>query len=191
MTTFIDYYLENHMYNITLFEKILLRTAKEYDYMRFINKTYSREKLMNYINNINISTDMIKISNVIREIEIGKCSGLTLNINSVIYEMLKTQLEFFLRENKVLYEFIDNLSNQNMSTLFSKNCYTLNNYIEKLNISSITPFVLIEKSFNYNKTKEGNDFWKDISYKYKIFLLNLLFNGNNNETAANYLQIIN
>lgn len=179
------------MDNITLFEKILLRTAKEYDYMRFINKTYSREKLMNYINNINISTDMIKISNVIREIEIGKCSGLTLNINSVIYEMLKTQLKFFLRENKVLYEFIDNLSNQNMSTLFSKNCYTLNNYIEKLNISSITPFVLIEKSFNYNKTKEGNDFWKDISYKYKIFLLNLLFNGNNNETAANYLQIIN
>lgn len=179
------------MNNITLFEKILLRVAKEYDLMCFINKSYDREKLMNYINNINISTDMIKISNVISEIEIGKCSGLTLNINSVIYEMLKTQLKFFLRENKVLYEFIDNLSNQNMSTLFSKNCYTLNNYIEKLNISSITPFVLIEKSFNYNKTKEGNDFWKDISYKYKIFLLNLLFNGNNNETAANYLQIIN
>lgn len=179
------------MHEITLFEKILLRTAKEYDYMCFINKTYSREKLMNYINSINISTDMIKTSNVIHEIKLSKCAGLSVNINSVIYEMLKTQLKIFLRENKVLYEFIDNLSNQTISTLFSQNCYTLNNYIDKLNKSGITPFVLIEKSFNYNKTKEGNYFWKDISYKYKIFLLNLLFNGNNNETAANYLQIIN
>lgn len=179
------------MNNITLFEKILLRTAKEYDYMRFINKTYSREKLMNYINSINISTDMIKTSNVICEIKLSKCDGLSVNINSVIYEMLKTQLKIFLSENKVLYEFIDNLANQTISTSFAKNCYTLNNYIDKLNKNGITPFVLIEKSFNYNKTKEGNDFWKDISYKYKIFLLNLLFNGNNNETAANYLQIIN
>ena len=190
MTTFIDYYLENHMDNITLFEKILLRTAKEYDYMRFINKAYSREKLMNYINSINISTDMIKTSNVIREIKLSKCDGLSVNIsvniNSVIYEMLKTQLKIFLSENKVLYEFIDNLANQTISTSFAKNCYTLNNYIDKLNKNGITPFVLIEKSFNYNKTKEGNDFWKDISYKYKIFLLNLLFNANINEEKANY-----
>ena len=84
------------MDNITLFEKILLRVAKEYDLVYFINKKYNREKLMNYINNINISTDMIKISNVIREIEMGKYVGLTLNINSVIYELLKTQLKIFL-----------------------------------------------------------------------------------------------
>lgn len=186
MTTFIDYYLENHMDNITLFEKILLRTAKEYDYMRFINKTYSREKLMNYINSINISTDMIKTSNVIREIKLSKYDGLSVNINSVIYEMLKAQLKIFLSENKCLYEFIDNLANQTISTSFGKNCYTLNNYIDKLNKNGITPFVLIDKSFNYNKTKEGNDFWKDINYKYKIFLLNLLFNANINEEKANY-----
>ena len=175
------------MDNITLFEKILLRVAKEYDLVYFINKKYNREKLMNYINNINISTDMIKISNVIREIEMEKCVGLTLNINSVIYEMLKTQLKIFLIKNKILYEFIENLANQSISTTFSKNCYTLNTYIEKLCTNRITPFVLIEKSFDYRKTKEGYDFWKSISYKYKIFLLNLLFNASINEEKSSYI----
>ena len=185
MTTFIDYYLENHMDNITLFEKILLRVAKEKKYMNHINKKYNRNKLLNYINSINIGYT-IKTSYILYDNNIARNVDLSLKVNTVIYELLKKEFINFLNKNNILDKFTHNLATERISTSFSRGYNTLNQYLTHLNYCGISPFNVITEAFLWQESEQKYRFWKKIDSLYKIYLLNLLFNANINEEKANY-----
>lgn len=174
-----------------LFEKLLSRTAKEYNYSHWLNSKYNRKQVQYYIktriqNNYSISIHSILMDNQIIPYHCQFNNDPNFlsfidSLNVVIYLILYKDFIHFLKENHILVSFFHNLINS-QSILYQKlNTVSIKNFNEQIKLIQqyhLNFFDVICDGFTWRATTQGYDFWLNIDKKYRKRISNLLFNIN-------------
>lgn len=171
-----------------LFDIILNRVAKEYEFYHGINRTYDKNELVAFVKKriedddlLNIEEIFVKckiLSHKIQLDESEKYCDFVNQINKIIYLFIQNEIINFLKINGVSFNFVSNLKELRQIGYSSSDIKpnNIDEYIEYLIEKDITPFDFIVYAFEWRYTPQGFTYWSDLDIKYRKFLTAKLFN---------------
>lgn len=167
---------------ISAFEAILHRTAKELNCADVVTKAYSNKLTFNILNEnieklgslsirllVNYSEQLLDLLNNVDETFYD-------TVNNLMYEFSVPHILNFLAENDILPKFEKNVAEMAfVPTEEGKICKTVEELIDTLRLYGYSPFDIIGNAFTWRATPEGFEFWVDVHKKYRKLLSELFF----------------
>lgn len=168
-----------------LFDIILSRTAKEFNFYNKINHNYDRQKMLKYVKRLDLHDDIFSIYSILFDNKIiydNKCSyseieSFISKFDNILIELIKKPFIKFLSSNMILNTFNYNLKNGEPVGMLKKQPNNIDEYFDILIENNMSLFDVVMYSFVWRDTKQEYDFWEKIDNKYKILIFNILFNN--------------
>lgn len=160
-----------------LFEQILVKTSKEYGYYNLLKKYYSRERIISNAKNFDGGRSLLNFQQLFGiSSPFSSLSSLWIQVNIIVFELLRKHLIDFLKEHDALESFTVNLIRYQQQKPFkTKTVESIDDFINNCIYYNESPLNIFCLAFSWSNTNETYSFWYRLNILYRDYIYRLLF----------------
>lgn len=160
-----------------LFEQILVKTSKEYGYYNLLKKYYNRKRIISnakFFENRNSLLNFQQLFGI--SSPFSSLSRLWIQVNIIVFELLRKRLIDFLKEHHALEIFTVNLIRYQQHQRFKvKTVESIDDFINNCIYYNESPLNIFCLAFSWRNTNETYAFWYRLNILYRVYIYRLLF----------------
>lgn len=160
-----------------LFEQILVKTSKEYGYYNLLKKYYNRERIISNAKNFESGKSLLNFQQLFGiSSPFSSLSRLWIQVNIIVFELLRKRLIDFLKEHHALESFTVNLIRYQQHQRFKvKTVESIDDFINNCIYYNESPLNIFCIAFSWRDTSENYAFWHRLNILYRDYIYRLLF----------------
>lgn len=160
-----------------LFEQILVKTSKEYGYYNLLKKYYNRERIISNAKNFESGKSLLNFQQLFGiSSPFSSLSRLWIQVNIIVFELLRKRLIDFLKEHHALESFTVNLIRYQQQQRFKpKTVESIDDFINNCIYYNESPLNIFCVAFSWRNTSEDYAFWYSLNILYRDYIYRLLF----------------
>lgn len=160
-----------------LFEQILVKTSKEYGYYNLLKKYYNREIVISNAKFFESGNSLLNFQQLFGiSSPFSSLSSLWIQVNIIVFELLRKRLIVFLKEHHALESFTVNLIRYQQQQRFKpKTVESIDDFINNCIYYNESPLNIFCVAFSWRYTSEDYAFWYRLNILYRDYIYRLLF----------------
>lgn len=160
-----------------LFEKILVKTSKEYGYYNLLKKYYNRERVISNAKFFESGNSLLNFQQLFCiSSPFSSLRSLWTQVNIIVFELLRKRLIDFLNEHHALESFTVNLIRYQQQQRFKpKTVESIDDFINNCIYYNESPLNIFCVAFSWRNTSEDYAFWYRLNILYRDYIYRLLF----------------
>lgn len=160
-----------------LFEQILVKTSKEFGYYNLLKKCYSREMVISNAKFFESGNSLLNFQQLFCiSSPFSSLSRVWIQVNIIVFELLRKRLIDFLNEHHALESFTVNLIRYQQQQRFKpKTVESIDDFINNCIYYNESPLNIFCVAFSWRNTSEDYAFWYRLNILYRDYIYRLLF----------------